>query len=444
MKSKGKFASLDAKISRSAVRKHLRKLYVFFLTSALLISVVISAYAAQVTLSWDTVNEPDVAGYKLHYGEVAGIYTNSIDTGKTTSSTLFDLVEGKTYYFAATSYDSNGNQSGYSNEVSKAIPSGTNYSMVVSTNGTGTGTVSGSGISCGSVCSGDFSPGTVVTLTATPASGSTFAGWSGACSGTGNCTVAMNTSASVTATFNSTTITYDITATAKGSGTITAVSNPNVFQGISGDTNINVVKVTKGANQIFTIVPSTGNYTASVSVDGTVVAKNVGNYSYTFSSVSAAHTIDAIFAPIAGKAVLAINCGGSSFVDSAGVNYKADSYFDGGNASSDTKNISGTLDDRLYQDWRSGSFSYNIPLASGNYSLTLKFADNVASSNRRVFDVLAEGIKVISGLDIVAKVGKNAAYDVTIPVSISDGILNILFKNIIGYAKVNAIVIEPR
>ncbi|MBK9246384.1 MAG: hypothetical protein IPM30_16385 [Burkholderiales bacterium] len=42
-----------------------------------------------------------------------------------------------------------------------------------------------------------------MTLTAAAATGSTFAGWSGACSGTGTCTVSMTAARSVTATFNS-------------------------------------------------------------------------------------------------------------------------------------------------------------------------------------------------------------------------------------------------
>jgi hypothetical protein len=298
MESKRTLASSRATTVKNLLCNKINELTVFIVASALLLSSVVTAYSAQSTLVWDAVNDPAVAGYKLHYGETPGTYTNSVDSGKTTSYTLNNLVEGKTYYFAATTYDSAGNQSRYSNEVSKAIPVSTQYALMIAMNGSGTGTVTGSGISCGSVCTNNYAPGTVVTLTAAPASGSTFAGWSGACTGTGNCTVTMNASASVTATFNSTTATYDVTATATGKGTITALNNPNVSVATSGDTTISIVKVTKGANQQFTVTPNTGYYVVSVVIDGTTVASNIpeGGYSYTFSNVTASHTISATFA----------------------------------------------------------------------------------------------------------------------------------------------------
>jgi endoglucanase len=89
--------------------------------------------------------------------------------------------------------------------LSPFVPQGgTSHALTVSRAGGGSGTVasSPSGIACGSTCSASFSGGTSVTLTASPASGSTFAGWSGACTGTGTCTVSMTAARSVTATFN--------------------------------------------------------------------------------------------------------------------------------------------------------------------------------------------------------------------------------------------------
>ncbi len=75
-------------------------------------------------------------------------------------------------------------------------------SLTVSKAGTGSGTVTGTGISCGSTCRATYASPTSVTLTATASSGSTFAGWSGACNGTSpTCTVAVNGAQAVTATF---------------------------------------------------------------------------------------------------------------------------------------------------------------------------------------------------------------------------------------------------
>jgi hypothetical protein len=77
--------------------------------------------------------------------------------------------------------------------------------LTVGKSGSGSGTVTSNvgGISCGATCAVAFNYGSTVTLTESPASGSTFAGWSGAgCSGTGTCTVTMNAAQTVTAAFN--------------------------------------------------------------------------------------------------------------------------------------------------------------------------------------------------------------------------------------------------
>src|SRR3989441_808225 len=77
--------------------------------------------AAQVTLAWDANTEPDLAGYKLYYGNSSGSYQFSVDVGNVTSYTLSGLLDGRIYYFAATSYNLSLAESGFSNEVSKAI-----------------------------------------------------------------------------------------------------------------------------------------------------------------------------------------------------------------------------------------------------------------------------------------------------------------------------------
>src|SRR5205085_981351 len=75
----------------------------------------------------------------------------------------------------------------------------------------GSGTVTGTGINCGTDCSETLSYSTNVTLTATPATGYSFTGWGGACSGAGACTVTMNAAKSVTATFTLQTFALNVT-----------------------------------------------------------------------------------------------------------------------------------------------------------------------------------------------------------------------------------------
>jgi Protein of unknown function (DUF1566)/Divergent InlB B-repeat domain/PKD domain len=68
-------------------------------------------------------------------------------------------------------------------------------------NGNGTIKNSSADINCGVTCSASFAIGTTVNLTAVPANGSIFIGWSDACAGTGTCSVTMNQAQKVSAEF---------------------------------------------------------------------------------------------------------------------------------------------------------------------------------------------------------------------------------------------------
>jgi hypothetical protein len=78
------------------------------------------------------------------------------------------------------------------------------FALTVTLAGTGSGSVQSNpaGISCGSDCTEPYLARTVVTLTPTAGPSSAFAGWSGACSGTGACQVTMSSAKTVTATFS--------------------------------------------------------------------------------------------------------------------------------------------------------------------------------------------------------------------------------------------------
>jgi phospholipase C len=93
------------------------------------------------------------------------------------------------------------------------------YSLAVTENGTGTITSSPAGINCPTSCSANFQQGSQVTLSAAPGSSSVFGGWSGACSGSGNCNLTIASATSVAATFNAG---YQLTVTVSGTGNVTS------------------------------------------------------------------------------------------------------------------------------------------------------------------------------------------------------------------------------
>lgn len=78
-------------------------------------------------------------------------------------------------------------------------PPPSEYTLSVGKGGGGNATVSGSGISCGSVCSVKVRAGSSVNLSVSVAADSYFVGWGGACTGTGSCSVTMDSDKSVTA-----------------------------------------------------------------------------------------------------------------------------------------------------------------------------------------------------------------------------------------------------
>ncbi|HXC51918.1 MAG TPA: hypothetical protein VN634_13605 [Candidatus Limnocylindrales bacterium] len=86
---------------------------------------------------------------------------------------------------------------------SPPVQNGT-HELTVTRSGTGSGSVasSPSGINCGTQCNASYATNTTVALTASPAAGSKFAGWSGACSGISSCSVMLNIDKSVGARFD--------------------------------------------------------------------------------------------------------------------------------------------------------------------------------------------------------------------------------------------------
>ena len=254
-------------------------LFVFLLGLAL-IAPTGTGHAAQVTLAWDSNTETDIAGYKVYYGTASQDYDWVLDVGKVTTFTMTGLSDGLTYYFAATAYNTSHVESTKSSEVSKSTCtysiSPLNQSF---TKSKGTGAVS------------------VSTQSACPWTASSSASWltiTSGNSGTGNGTVQYSVAANTKTsprTAGSTIAKSVFTVTQEGtSGSVFTITSSAGAGGMISPTG--AVSVSSGTSKIFTITPSSGYKVASVLVDGASVGAVT---TYTFSNVTANHTIAASF-----------------------------------------------------------------------------------------------------------------------------------------------------
>jgi len=78
---------------------------------------------SSATLTWNANKEKDLAGYKVYRATASGAYGAPIATliGNMTTYQAIGLQFGTTYFFVVTAFDIAGNESAYSNEVSKSI-----------------------------------------------------------------------------------------------------------------------------------------------------------------------------------------------------------------------------------------------------------------------------------------------------------------------------------
>lgn len=190
-----------------------------------------------------------------------------------------------------TSEGREGKGSGYSDKNSKAIPIIPDHVLTVSRSGSGTGTVTGAEMECGTTCLGVFPRGMVVELTAVADVGSSFAGWSGGgCAGTVPCRIAMNASIEVTATFRKV---HAVSLITNRGGKITPVEAVPVATASDEAAEVSIVTVDSGASLSVRISPCTGCHVSAVQVDGDPVdATDI----YTFRNIAADHTMTVSFA----------------------------------------------------------------------------------------------------------------------------------------------------
>lgn len=165
------------------------------------------------------------------------------------------------------------------------------------------------------------------------------------------------------------------------------------------------VTLTHGSSRTFTITPENGYEIAGVSIDGSSVgAVNT----YTFSSISASHTINATFSMI-DPLVYQVNCGSGN----AAIPFSGDQFGSGGTLRSvsnaiDRSDVTDPAPQAVYQSERYGNSSYTFPslTPAAPYLVRLHFAELYwTSTNKRLFDVGINGITVLSDYDIYAETG---------------------------------------
>ena len=239
---------------------------VYDLGSAKAISVMV--------FDWETASAKNYTLEGSNDAIFATKTTLATETNMTSSQHRIDSLTGLTgsyrYYRMYGTARSTG--WGYSIWETRFYTSGgtTNYSLSTSTTGSGSGTISLS------PAGGSYAAGTLVTLTAAPAASSTFGAWGGDLSGSTNpTTIVMNGSHSVSASFAIRT--YTMTASAGANGSISPASQT----------------VNYGTSVTYTITPSSGYVIDQVTVDAAPVANPTSTY--TFSNITANHTISATF-----------------------------------------------------------------------------------------------------------------------------------------------------
>jgi hypothetical protein len=144
-----------------------------------------------------------------------------------------------------------------------------------------------------------------------------------------------------------------------------------------------------------------------------------------------------------------------TYIDREGNRWESDHYFNGGEGMAMPRQyIARTLDPGMFQSFRSGEFSYDIPLKSGNYELSLYFVEthygpdtlSGGGETSRLFDVSMNGAPLLHLFDIIKDAGGNNIADVRVFKDVrptQDGKLHLKFAPLIDAPVLTAIELEP-
>ncbi len=149
-----------------------------------------------------------------------------------------------------------------------------------------------------------------------------------------------------------------------------------------------------------------------------------------------------------------IDCGALVAGASPGKHFGSDTFFEGGTAQVISgpaargrapvpPSIAGTNSPEVAATYRAGSFTYRVPVADGPHSVVLTFVEPSLHPGDRIFDVLANGQKVVTNLDVAAAAGGAlTAYQRHFEANARDGMLVLEFRPAKGEAIVSAIEVQ--
>jgi hypothetical protein len=186
-------------------------------------------------------------------------------------------------------------------------------------------------------------------------------------------------------------------------------------------------------------ISTAGLYTAPSSITSTqTVTVTATSAADTTKSGTAAVTLNP---PAGAFSPIRVNTGGPAYTDPTGQVWSADTGFTGGYAASTAAGIAKTTTPVLYQSERYGGATYQFTVPSGNYSITLKFAEIYFNqAGKRVFNIAINAKTVETNLDVFALAGQNTAVDKTYAVT-SSGQITIQFLPVVENPKISAIQI---
>jgi hypothetical protein len=216
----------------------------------------------------------------------------------------------------------------------------------------------------------------------------------------------------------------------------------NMMQGVPSDFNSRRFNVdVEGTRQLteYSILGATfGQNTFVREAFRVTVTDDMLNLHFTKGSADLAY-VSAIEVVPADANTYRINAGGPAYTVSGNRLFLSDQYFKGGTSS--VRGLDGGLFNRPGEEplyWRArfgSSFNYDIPTGNGAYEVTLHFSEPYwgyaagrGGVGSRKFNVDAEGGRKLTDYDIFAQAGgANRAVQEQFAVSVTDGVLNLLF-----------------